>query len=78
LHLSANYFGDVVKHELGITAKEFIRNKIVKKAISLLVDSELPINEVASQLGFTYSNHFTRFFKQATGKSPSQYKKSVE
>lgn len=77
-HLSANYFGDVVKHELGITAKEFIRNKIIKKAIVLLVDVGLPVNEVASQLGFNYSNHFTRFFRQATGKSPSDYKKSVE
>jgi AraC-like DNA-binding protein len=77
-HLSANYFGDVVKHELGITAKEFIRNKIIKKAIVLLVDVGLPVNEVASQLGFNYSNHFTRFFRQATGKSPSDYKKSVQ
>ena len=77
-HLSANYFGDVVKHELGITAKEFIKNKIIKKAILLLENEQLPINEVASRLGFNYPNHFTRFFKQATGKSPSQYKNSVE
>lgn len=77
-HLSANYFGDVVKHELGITAKEFIRNKIIKKAILLLVDAGLPVNEVAAQLGFNYPNHFTRFFKQATGKSPSEYKRSLE
>ncbi|MBO7160598.1 MAG: AraC family transcriptional regulator [Paludibacteraceae bacterium] len=77
-HLSANYFGDVVKHELGITAKEFIRNKIIKKAILLLVEKGLPVNEVATQLGFNYPNHFTRFFRQATGKSPLAYKKSVE
>lgn len=76
-HLSANYFGDVVKHELGITAKEYIRNKVVEKAKSLLADPQLPINIVASRLGFNYPNHFTRFFQNATGATPSEFRKSL-
>lgn len=76
-HLSANYFGDVVKHELGITAKEYIRNKVIEKAKSLLADLQLPINTVASRLGFSYPNHFTRFFSNATGMSPSKFRKSL-
>lgn len=76
-HLSANYFGDVVKHEMGITAKEFIQNKIVEKAKSLLSDHSLPINEIAARLGFGYSNHFTRFFKNQTGESPSEFRKRL-
>jgi AraC-like DNA-binding protein len=76
-HLSANYFGDVVKHELGITAKEYIRNKIIDKAKSLLADSHLSINIVASRLGFSYPNHFTRFFRNATGISPSEFRNGL-
>ena len=76
-HLSANYFGDVVKHELGITAKEYIRNKVVEKAKSLLADPLLPINIVASRLGFNYPNHFTRFFQNATGVTPSEFRRNL-
>lgn len=76
-HLSANYFGDVVKHELGITAKEYIRNKVVEKAKSLLADPQLPINIVASRLGFNYPNHFTRFFQNATGVTPSEFRRNL-
>lgn len=76
-HLSANYFGDVVKHELGITAKEYIQNKIATKAKTLLAEQSTPINEVASRLGFNYSNHFTRFFRNITGMSPSEYRKTL-
>ena len=76
-HLSANYFGDVVKHELGITAKEYIRNKMMEKAKSLLADPQLSINMVASRLGFNYPNHFTRFFRNATGVSPSEFRQSL-
>ena len=74
-HLSANYFGDVVKHELGITAKEYIQNKITEKAKSLLADPLMPVNNVASRLGFNYPNHFTRFFRNMTGMSPSEFRK---
>ena len=76
-YLSANYFGDVVKHELGITAKEYIRNKVVEKAKSLLADPQLPINIVASRLGFNYPNHFTRFFQNATGVTPSEFRRNL-
>jgi AraC-like DNA-binding protein len=76
-HLSANYFGDVVKHELGITAKEYIQNKIIEKAKSLLADTQLPVNEVASRLGFNYPNHFTRFFRNVTNISPSEFRRDL-
>lgn len=76
-HLSANYFGDVVKRELGISAKEYIQNKVLEMARSLLADQSLPINDVARRLGFAYSNHFTRFFCNKAGMSPSEFRKSL-
>lgn len=74
-HLSPNYFGDMVKRQLHITAQEYIQGKIIEKAKSLIADHQLSVSEVAEQLGFAYSNHFTRFFRTKTGMSPSEFKK---
>ena len=75
-NLSANYFGDVVKRELHITAQEYIHSKIVKAAKTMLLNTSLSINEIAEELGFNYPNHFTRMFSRYEGISPSQFRKS--
>ncbi|MDO5322126.1 MAG: helix-turn-helix domain-containing protein [Bacteroidia bacterium] len=75
-HLTPNYFGDLVRMKLGISAREYIRNKVFEAACSLLADPANSVGDVAFQLGFNYPNHFTRFFKGVTGKSPSEYRHS--
>lgn len=76
-HLSPNYFGDMVKRQTHITAQEYIHGKLIEKAKAMLRHSSLSIGEIADQLGFAYSNHFTRFFKTKTGMSPSEYRNST-
>ena len=78
MHLSPNYFGDIVKRELGISAKEYINNKMVDVAKSMLFDYRYNISEVAYNLGFKYPQHFTRMFKRATGKTPAEYRETIE
>ena len=73
-HLSPNYFGDLVRREINITAQAYIQNKIIEKAKSLLADHSQSINDIAAQLGFGYANHFTRFFHNKTGVSPSEFR----
>ena len=75
-NLSPNYFGEMVKRQTHITAQEYIHGKILEKAKAMLLHSDQPVNEIAEQLGFAYSNHFTRFFRTRTGMSPSDYRKN--
>lgn len=74
LHLSANYFGDLIKKETGTTALDYIQSKLIDEAKTRIFDSQKTINEVASELGFKYQQHFTRLFKQKTGKTPNEYR----
>lgn len=74
LHLSANYFGDLIKKETGKTAQEYIHNKIVDTAKDRIFDKDKTINEIAYELGFTYPQHFSRMFKKIAGVSPSSFK----
>lgn len=74
LHLSANYFGDLIKKETGKSAQEYIQSKIIDVAKNKIFESEKTINEIAFELGFKYPQHFSRLFKQKTGVTPNEYR----
>lgn len=74
LHLSANYFGDLIKKETGKTALDFIHLKLLETAKEKVLDTTKSISEVAFDLGFKYPQHFTRLFKQKIGVSPNEFR----
>ncbi len=74
LHLSANYFGDLIKKETGNSAKEYIQNKTIEVAKNKVFEGDKTVNEIAYELGFKYPQHFTRLFKQRVGHTPNEYK----
>lgn len=74
LHLSANYLGNQIKKETGCSAQEYIQSKILDLAKERLLDLSKTISEVSFDLGYKYPHHFTRFFQQKTGYSPTEYR----
>lgn len=74
LHLSANYFGDLIKKETGKSPQEHIQLKLIGIAKERILDTERSISEVAYELGFKYPQHFTRLFKKCVGCSPNEYR----
>lgn len=74
LHLSPNYFGDLIKKEAGKPPLEYIQNKIVDEAKNKIFEGKKSINEIAYELGFTYPQHFSRFFKKIVGQSPNEFR----
>lgn len=74
LHLSANYFGDLIKKETGQSAKDYLQNKTIEHAKKILFETDKTVNEIAFDLGFKYPQHFTRLFKQEVGQTPSAYR----
>ena len=74
LHLSASYFGDLVKKETGKSAQECFQLKVIDIAKERMFDTTKPISEIAYELGFRYPQHFTRLFKKCVGQSPNEYR----
>ena len=74
LHLSANYFSNLIKKETGKSAKEYILNKTIEIAKNKVFESDKTINEIAYELGFKYPQHFTRLFKNKVGVTPHEYR----
>lgn len=74
LHLSANYFGDLIKKETGTSAQEYIQTKVIGVAKERIFDINKSVSQIAYELGFKYPQHFTRLFKQKVGVSPNEYR----
>lgn len=74
LHLSAGYFGDLIKKETGVSAQAYLQAKIIDVAKERIFDQNKSISEIAYDLGFKYPQHFTRLFKQKTGVTPGEYR----
>ncbi|NBA85993.1 helix-turn-helix domain-containing protein [Emticicia sp. CRIBPO] len=74
LHLSSNYFGDLIKKETGKSALDFIHLKLLETAKDRILDTTKSISEIAYELGFKYPQHFSRLFKQKVGVSPLEYR----
>ncbi len=74
LNLSANYFGDLIKKETGISAQEYIQTKLIDVAKTKVFDFDKSISQVAYELGFKYPQHFNRLFKKKVGVTPNEYR----
>lgn len=74
LHLSSNYFGDLVKKETGKSAQDYIQAKLIAVAKEKVFDLNKSVSEVAYDLGFKYPQHFSRLFKKKVGHSPQEFR----
>ncbi|WP_165824049.1 hybrid sensor histidine kinase/response regulator transcription factor [Pseudochryseolinea flava] len=62
-----------VKALTGKTAVEFIRNVRLKQAIKLMETKKYTLSEISYQTGFSSASYFTKCFKEAYGKAPSEF-----
>ena len=72
--LSPNYFGDLISKESGTTAQRHIQDAVIERSKQLLIETRLPVSEIAWRLGFEYPQHFSRLFKSRTGKTPNEFR----
>ena len=75
--LSSGYFGNLVRVETGRTAKDIISDHLLVHAKQLLNDETLTVTMISERLGFEYPQHFVRFCKSHTGKTPSAYRNAL-
>lgn len=61
----------------GTTPSEYLRAKRIKRAEELIHSDELNISEIAYSVGFNNPRYFSKYFQEAYGLTPSQYKKKL-
>lgn len=76
LCITPNYLNEIVTSTKGISAKQYIRNKVMDEAKRLLTYTDSSISEIAFELHFSTVSYFIRSFRQHTGETPLLYRKT--
>lgn len=74
--LSPNYLSSLFKKTCTIGFSEYITQKKITRAKSLLLDQDVKIYEVADRLGFDSAFYFSKVFKKVEGISPREFMQS--
>jgi AraC-like DNA-binding protein/mannose-6-phosphate isomerase-like protein (cupin superfamily) len=74
LGLSYSRFRSVFKEYTGVSPQQYLINIRLNLARFWLTDSEIPISEIATNLGFSSVYYFSRLFKKKKGCSPSSFR----
>ena len=75
IHLSPNYFGDMIKKDTGKTPQEHIQEKIIELAKERIIGTDNTVSEISYALGFQYPQHLSRLFKKRVGCTPNEYRR---
>jgi len=75
VHLSPFHFHRRFAALLGVSPKHYMFDCQIAEAKRLLVEQEKDLREVAELCGFAHQSHFTSRFKQATGLTPTAWRR---
>ncbi len=76
LNISISYLSRLLKILTGQSTQQHIQNYLIEIAKEKLSATELSVSEIAYQLGFEYSQSFSKFFKSKSGVSPLEFRQS--
>jgi AraC family transcriptional regulator len=72
--LNPHYFARVFKKATGHSPHQYILEKRIELAKDLLKTTELPLVEIALQVGIATQSHFTTVFHRLTDMTPREFR----
>ncbi|QUL52789.1 response regulator [Paenibacillus tritici] len=74
IHMSRGYFSRCFARFAGESFGESLRGMRLELAKSLLLETHVPVCEIACQSGFGDDRYFSKLFREHVGKLPSEYR----
>lgn len=68
------YFSEKFKKETGLSVRAYTIKKKLERAQEYLKYSNMSVQEISDELGFSSQSHFGRIFREETGVSPGEYR----
>lgn len=76
VHFSAPYFSSLFKSEMNCNFNKYLSKVRVEKSKGLLFNPQLTHAEIADLVGFHDQSHFSKHFKEITGMTPGEFRRS--
>ncbi|MEO6845738.1 MAG: AraC family transcriptional regulator [Chthoniobacterales bacterium] len=76
--LSASRFSYLFRKQVGTSPQLYMEKLKLQRAAQMLRHSETPIGEIALEVGYPNIFYFSTRFKKIMGKSPLDYRRSLE
>ncbi|KAA9015993.1 response regulator transcription factor [Niallia endozanthoxylica] len=76
VHLNPSYFSVLFKEQVKLTFSEYVTRRRIQRAKELMISTNLPINEIAEEVGYKTAKYFIKLFKDNEGVTPSVYRKT--
>lgn len=77
IHLNPSYLSALFKEQMQITFSEYVTRRKLQRARELLLQTKLPIAEIAESVGFQTPKYFNKLFKEYEGTTPGNYRQSM-
>ena len=74
-NITRSHLYRIFKNDMGISPSEHLIHLRIEKAKELLAETNTPLADVASLVGYQNVYHFAKIFKQKTGVAPGRYRK---
>jgi len=74
--LSRSHFARAFKATTGMTPMQWLLGQRIERAKDLLLNSPMPIDQIAHQCGFADQSHFTRTFLKAMSITPGAWRRT--
>jgi AraC family transcriptional regulator, transcriptional activator of pobA len=77
LGMTPGHLTTIVRRRTGRTVQDWIIERRMAEARSLLADTDLPVAEVARRIGMSDPGYFSRLFRSVHGTSPRAWRQST-
>lgn len=73
-----NYLNHIIVTNTGKSLHQYLMDIRIKKAISMLLNTQISISEVALAVGYSDTHYFSRIFKRKVGFTPNQVRQHIK
>lgn len=77
LNISVSSLCHLFKEEIGVSPIRYAMERRLEKALMLLADEHISVEDVAAKTGFSDRYHFSKAFKSHYGMTPVQMRKAL-